>query len=204
MGTYTVGVAGGSGAGKSAVAAQLRNRVPGVAILDLDSYYLDRSGLEPTERSRVNFDEPSAFDLDLLLEHLETLRKGSPVMKPRYCFVDHTRSDGEWLEPASVLVVEGLFTLWWPALRDLLDLKVFIEASLDLCLVRRIQRDTAERGRSLDSILPQYLQTVRPMYGRYVEPTRAHADLVVRNDGDLDACVATVCEHLTSRFSTGQ
>jgi uridine kinase len=204
MECYTVGVAGGSGAGKSAIAAGLRNRIHGVAIVDLDSYYLDRSGLDPSERSRLNFDEPSAFDLDLLLDHLVRLRAGHAVMKPRYCFESHTRAEGEQLMPAQVLVVEGLFALWWPALRAALDLKVFIEAPLDVCLARRIQRDLVERGRQVESILFQYLETVRPMYGRYVEPTRIHADLVLSNDGNIDTCVGSMCDQLTLRIQAAR
>ena len=184
-----IGVGGGSGAGKGALVGALCRHAGRVAVLDLDSYYLDRGGVAPDERARINFDEPSAIDADLVAEHVATLAVGTAVAKPVYSFVTHSRVDVVTVAPAPVVVVEGLFTLWWPRLRDLLDVAVYVDAPADLRLARRLERDVRERGRDLESVLRQYTATVRPMHQRYVEPTRGYADVVIVNDGDLDASV---------------
>ena len=187
-----IGIAGGTGAGKTAMVSALAGRVGRVCLVDLDSYYRDRSHLPPAARAGLNFDNPEAIDAVLLVQHLEQLSAGEAVAKPHYSFERHTRVGTGLLAPAPVILVEGLFTLWWPELRALLDVKVFVDAPADLRLARRIQRDVGERGRTAESVLEQYLVTVRPMYERYVEPTRAHADLVVTNDGALEDCVDSV------------
>ncbi len=186
-----IGVAGGTGAGKSAIVRGLVERLGG-GVIDLDSYYLDRSGLAPEERSRVNYDEPASIDAALLVEHLGCLARGEPVEKPVYSFETHTRVAVEVVSPARLMIVEGLFTLWWEPLRALLDVKVFVDAPADLRLIRRIRRDLAERGRTVDQVMQQYLGTVRTMHERYVEPTRAHADLIVTNDGHVQDAVEQV------------
>ena len=189
--TYFIGIAGGTGAGKTTVVRALLERLGGVS-LDLDSYYRDRSGLSPELRSRLNYDEPAAMDVALLVSHLRQLAVGETVLKPRYSFQTHTRIGAEPVLPARLVLVDGLFTLWWEEMRALLDLKVFVDAPPDLRLARRIRRDVMERGRTVESVLAQYLTSVRPMHERYVEPTRAHADLVVANTGPLEALVERV------------
>jgi uridine kinase len=186
-----IGIAGGTGAGKSAIVRAFVDRFGGRAI-DLDSYYLDRSGVAPEERGRINYDEPAAIDVPLLVEHLGRLARGEPVQKPLYSFATHTRVGVETVKPAQLVIVEGLFTLWWASVRSLLDVKVFVDAPPDLRLIRRIRRDIAERGRTLEQVLQQHLGTVRPMHERYVEPTRAHADMVVTNDGVIDDALERV------------
>ena len=186
-----IGIAGGTGAGKSTIVRDLVERLGGCAI-ELDSYYLDRAGLPPADRQRLNYDEPAAIDVALLTEHLRQLAAGGSVLKPRYSFETHTRIGVERVAAARLIVVEGLFTFSWAALRELMDLKVYVDAPADLRLARRIQRDAVERGRTAESVIKQYLATVRPMHERYVEPTRAYADLVVRSDGPLEACVEAV------------
>jgi uridine kinase len=190
--TLTVGIAGGTGAGKTSVCDLLRRTLDGVTILDLDSYYVDRSDLAPERRAGLNFDEPAAFDVPLLLAHLSLLRGGHAIDKPRYSFESHTRCGFERIAPAPIVLVEGLFALWWEELRRTLDLKVFIEAPADARLARRLERDVVARGRTIESVHLQYTTTVLPMHARYVEPTRALADVVVRNDRDLAACVAAI------------
>ncbi len=159
----------------------------------MDSYYLDRSGLSRERREHLNFDEPGAFDVDLLLQHLQQLRDGHAVGKPRYSFEDHVRTGVEQTLPAPIVLVEGLFALWWGGLRDALDLKIWVDAPANLRLQRRIKRDGECRGRGIESVLHQYVTTVCPMHEFYVAPTRAYAELVVVNDGDVDACLQVVC-----------
>lgn len=187
-----VGIAGGSGAGKSVVARRLSSRLGGT-LIELDSYYVDRSDISPAQRAEINYDEPAAFDVPLLLRHLATLRRGGEIAKPMYCFTTHTRSGSEAVKPiGDLIVVEGLFTLWWPDLRQLLDVKVFVDAPADVRLARRIERDVCERGRKPEQTLQQYAVTVRPMHDRYVEPTRHLADVVVTNDRDVEVAVESI------------
>jgi uridine kinase len=186
-----VGVAGGTGAGKSTIVRRLLDRLDG-AVMDVDSYYLDQCDLPSEQRSRLNYDTPDAIDAPLLVKHLRRLAGGEPVGKPVYSFATHTRVGVQPVAPADLLVVEGLFTWWWEPVRALLTLKVFVDAAADLRLTRRLQRDVAERGRSVAEVLEQYRSTVRPAHQRYVEPTRALADLVVVNDGTVEAAVDQV------------
>jgi uridine kinase len=183
-----IGIAGGTGSGKSTLVRTLRTRLGEICTVDLDSYYLDRSGMHSSQRDQLNYDEPGAIDVPLLLEHLERLVSGNAVPKPVYSFQLHARVDSEILLPAALIVVEGLFTLWWDSLRPLFDLKVFVDAPADVRLGRRIRRDVVERGRTADAVLEQYFQTVRPMHDRYVEPTRTHADVIVLNHDPSETC----------------
>jgi len=202
MKTTLIGLAGGTGAGKSTIVRALVDRLGGCAI-DLDAYYLDRSGLSPEERARINYDQPSAFDDALLVQHLERLIAGQAIPKPVYAFDTHTRVGIETVAPARLVIVEGLFALWWESLRSLFAVKVFVEAPADVRLVRRIRRDAAERHRTTEQVLQQYVGTVRPMHERYVEPTRAHADVIVTNDGPIEDTVERVVSVLRGRIADG-
>jgi uridine kinase len=200
--TTLIGLAGGTGAGKSTIVQALVDRFGG-CVIDLDSYYVDRSALPPEERNRVNYDQPAAFDDGLLVEHLERLTSGEAVPKPVYSFETHTRVGVVTVAPARLVIVEGLFTLWWEALRALLAVKVFVDAPADLRLVRRIRRDVAERSRTMEQVLQQYGSTVRPMHERFVEPTRAHADVIVTNDGPIEDTVEHAIIALRGRIADG-
>lgn len=202
MQTSLIGVAGGTGSGKSAIVRALVDRVGGT-VIDLDSYYRDRSGLHPAERGRINYDEPIAIDDGLLVAQLARLVDGESVQKPVYSFESHSRVGVEVIAPARLVIVEGLFTLWWESLRSLLDVKLFVDAPPDLRLIRRIRRDVAERGRTVDQVVQQYLASVRPMHERYVEPTRAHADLVVSNDGPIADATERVIDVVRRRKIDG-
>ena len=191
MKTTLIGLAGGTGAGKSTIVRALMDRFGGCAI-DLDAYYLDRSGLPPEERPRINYDQPAAFDDSLLVEHLGRLLGGEAVPKPVYAFDTHTRVGVEVVAPARLVIVEGLFALWWESLRSLLAVKVFVDAPADLRLIRRIRRDLADRSRTVEQVLFQYLGSARPAHERYVEATRVHADDIVINEGPLDDAVDQV------------
>jgi uridine kinase len=181
-----VGVAGGSGAGKTTLVRALVDRLGG-CILDLDSYYIDRAGIAVGDRGRLNYDDPAAIDVELLREHLDLLAHGRPIAKPVYSFDTHTRVGTRLMTAGRLVIVEGLFTWWWELIRQHLVLKLFVDAPADVRLVRRIRRDVAERGRTMEQVVQQYLATVRPMHERYVEPCRAFADVVIGNDGGSEA-----------------
>jgi uridine kinase len=179
-----VGVAGGTGSGKTAIVRGLVERF-GAAVIDVDAYYVDRGDLGMEERRRVNYDEPTAIDSDLLIRQVAEVSRGRIISKPVYSFETHRRVGSAVVMPAPLTIVDGLFALWWSELRALLDLKVFVEAPADLRLIRRLRRDMRERARTVDEVLDQYLGTVAPMHERYVEPCRTHADLVIANTGPL-------------------
>lgn len=180
--SFVIGIGGGTGTGKSTAAREVCERyaVVGVALLDQDSYYLDRSHLSPDERNAVNFDEPPAIDHDLLLAHINALLSGASIEKPHYDFSTHTRSGkGRTVAAGRLVVVEGLFAWWDPRVRDLMRLRVFLDADAGIRLIRRARRDLSMRGRSLESVFRQYIDTVRPMHEKYIEPAKADADLVI-------------------------
>jgi len=186
-----IGLAGGTGSGKSSIVRSLVERIGG-CVIDLESYTLDRSAFPPEERSPIAGDEPAAIDTTLLVSHLEDLRRGEAIRRPVYSPDTHARTGVELVAPARLVLVEGLFTFWWDALRSLLDVKIFVDAPSDLRLIRRLRRDLADRGRTVEQVLYQYSGSVRPAHERYVEPTRVYADDVVTNDGPLEDAVDQV------------
>lgn len=197
-----IGIAGGSGAGKTMLSRLISERYTDlqISVVDQDSYYIDREAVSEAERRALNYDDPAGIDYETIAAHLELLRSRRPVSKPRYCFVTHRRlAETDVLSPADVVIVEGLFTLWHPRVRSLLDVKIFIDVNADVRFIRRLRRDLAERGRSVDSVIDQYLATVRPMYELHVEPTRHHADLLISGDR-LDRGLAAVGEAIDSRL----
>lgn len=200
-----VGVAGGSAAGKTTVVRRLAERLGagGVAVVHHDAYYHDRSTLSPAEREEVNYDHPEALDTPLLVRHLETLRAGYDVDAPVYDFTEHVRrAERVRVEARPVVVVEGMFVLADTRVRALLDVKVFVHTPDRVRLDRRMRRDVTERGRSTDSVINQYRDTVGPMHHEFVEPSRAYADIVISRGGDdlagIDRVAAAV-RRLASR-----
>jgi len=189
--TMMMGLAGGTGAGKSVIVRSLVERIGG-CVIDLESYSFDRSASPLEERLPGADDEPAAIDTELLMTHLEDLRRGAAIRKPTYSTETQQRTGIQIVAPARLVLVEGLFTFWWPSLRSLLDVKVFVDAPADLRLMRRLRRDLAERGRAVEPILSQYSTSLRAAHERYVEPTRIHADDVVMNDGPLEDAVDQV------------
>lgn len=182
----TIGIAGGTGSGKTTIVRNIIESTPGdsVSMLEQDSYYIDLRGVPLEERARHNFDHPDSFDSQLLKQHIRLLKKGVAVQKPIYDFVTHSRTERtEHVDARPILVVEGILIFTDPDLRALLDIKVFIDTDADLRLIRRIRRDLAERGRSLDSVLHQYEQTVRPMHYEFVEPSKRFADIIIPEGG---------------------
>jgi uridine kinase len=193
--TYLIGIAGPSGAGKSFLARHLKRALE-AEVLELDRYYRDLSHLPLAERARVNFDAPEALEHELLIEQVARLRNRETVQLPVYDFTTHTRTTRkELLQPSEVIIVEGLFTLHWPGLRELLGTKVYVDLHDDLCLARRTARDVRERGRTAESVVEQYEGTVAPMARRYVRPTLAHADVVVIGTERVEDGVARVVDH---------
>lgn len=200
-----IGIAGGSGSGKTTIAgAMLEDIGSGAGELILhDSYYRDLSHLSPQERAQVNYDHPDSLETELLVEHLKALLRGEAIDKPLYDFTVHNRRpETERVEPKPVILVEGLLVLADQALRELIDLKIFVDTDADLRIMRRLERDIRERGRTLESVCEQYLATVRPMHLRFVEPSRARADLVIPegyNIGAVGTVLAMVREFLRER-----
>jgi uridine kinase len=186
-GPVLVGIAGGTGSGKTTVATRIVEAMPpGAALLiQQDSYYLDRSHLTPAERARVNFDEPDAVDNVRLEQDLRQLRAGTPVDAPIYDFATHTRRpECRRLDPCSIIVAEGILLFTLKAVRELFDLRIFVDTPDDVRLLRRIRRDLTERGRDIASIEAQYLSTVRTMHEVHVAPSRHHAHLIVPEGGE--------------------
>jgi uridine kinase len=200
---YLVGIAGGSGSGKTALAGALAAVLGPARVTRLaqDAYYHDRSDVDPDQRAALNFDVPEALDQELFRAHLGALRAGQRVEPPRYCFATHCRlGPGEPLEPREVVLVEGTLLLCDPGVRELLDLRIYVDAPGDLRLARRIARDTAERGRTPESVLVQCRATVWPAHARYVQPTKAWADLVLGNTGRLEPAVEMAAAVIRARL----
>jgi uridine kinase len=191
---FLIGIAGPSGSGKTALARRLAPLLPrDCAVISLDSYYRPQSHLPLEERARLNYDHPDALDWDLLWRHLDCLRRGHAVEQPIYRFNSHTRDTStRRVPPRPFLILEGILTLYCPKIRDLLDLKIFVDTADRECLGRRVRRDVAERGRTEDSVRDQYSATVRPMALEYVLPSRQYADLVVSGEEPIDAAVDRV------------
>lgn len=186
MNPYIVGIAGGSGSGKSTVARNLAQalRAESVAFIDMDAYYVNFAHLSLDERRKVNWDHPDAFDWPLLLSQLELLASGQPIEKPVYDFVTHARSPNTvTVPPTRVVVVDGILLFTDARIRDLCDVKIFVDADADVRLIRRLRRDTTKRGRPLDEIIEQYLTTVQPMHLEFVEPTKRYADVIIPRGG---------------------
>ena len=183
MDCVVIGIAGGTGSGKSTFTNRLRDRFPDdVAVLYHDNYYRRQDDIPFEERKKVNYDHPSSLETDLMIEHLKLLKQGIAVDCPVYDYSLHNRSDKTiHVEPRPIILAEGILLLADPLLRDLIDIKIYVEADADERILRRIVRDVKERGRDLDNIVSQYLTTVKPMHYLFVEPTRATADIVINS-----------------------
>ena len=181
-----IGICGASGSGKSTLAHELATMVNrSILIINQDAYYYDHPDLSFDERCRLNYDEPSIFDHDLLLEDVKMLLSGKSVSKKRYDYALHRRADatGEMLEPHDVIIIEGIHAFYDPRLLELMDLKLYVHVDADICLLRRIVRDINERGREIDGISSQYISTVKPMFDQYIRNYEQHADVIVARGG---------------------
>ena len=202
MDTLVIGIAGGTGSGKTTLMKNLITRFGGeVTVLSHDNYYRRHDELSLEERSRLNYDEPAALETDLMARHLELLRQGQAIDCPVYDFSAHNRSDETVrVEPQPVIIVEGILIFENKALRELMDIRIFVDTDADIRLCRRIKRDVNKRGRTLESVLTQYQQTVKPMHEKYVEPSKHFADIVVPEGGKnmvaLDMIMGRIQRHL--------
>ncbi len=190
-----IGIAGPSAGGKTTVTNQILKQFAKdkVTIIRYDDYYKDQSHLTMDDRVKTNYDHPSAFDTDLLIGDLIKLKDGCAIEKPIYDFVEHNRSQKtERIEPGNIILVEGLFTLLEEQLRDLLDVKLYVTADSDECFIRRLKRDTNERGRTIDSVINQYLTTVKPMKEKFIDPTKKHADVIVQSRADNTVAIQMI------------
>ncbi|MBP6072790.1 MAG: uridine kinase [Flavobacterium sp.] len=180
-----IGIAGGTGSGKTTVVNQILNELPEteVGIISQDSYYKQNNNMSYEERSNINFDHPRAIDFELLVEHLQALKTGQTIDQPVYSFVTHNRTDDTvTTHPRKVMIVEGILILTNPELREMFDIKIFVHADSDERLIRRLKRDIAERGRDMEEVLNRYQTTLKPMHQQFIEPTKAFADIIIPND----------------------
>lgn len=202
MNTIMIGIAGGTGSGKSTFTNKLRDEFKDdVAVLYHDNYYRNQDHMPFEERVKTNYDHPDAFETELLLEHLKTLKEGYGIDSPVYDYTQHTRSRQlTHVEPKKVILLEGILVLADPRIRELLDIKVFVEADADERILRRVIRDVKERGRDIEGVAQQYLTTVKPMHYQFVEPTRAMADIVI-NSGKNPIAFEVLKSHIYSILS---
>jgi uridine kinase len=199
MSCVIIGVAGGTGSGKTTVAHRILDRVGAehIAYIPHDAYYKDLSHLPRAQRVQTNFDHPDALETTLMVKHLKALRDGQAVEIPVYDFTHHARTDTtQHVEPAPIVLVEGILLFVEPDLCDLLDVKIFIDTDADIRFIRRLRRDVNERGRTVESVITQYLQTVRPMHQEFVEPSKRSADVIIPEGGFNEVAI----EMLASRI----
>lgn len=179
-----VGITGGSGSGKTTIVKKIEDIVSDFIFLPQDNYYKSASYVTNSSITAFNFDHPDAFDSDLLIEHLQMLKDGKSIEMPEYDFVTHSRKEkAQTVESHKVVIVEGIMLFWDKRIRDMLDLKIFVDTPDDIRFIRRLSRDVKERGRTLDSVITQYLDVVRPGYYEFIEPTKTYADIIIPEGG---------------------
>lgn len=202
MDTVIIGIAGGTGSGKTTLAESIRNHFGGnIPVIGHDNYYRAQDDLSEEERSRINYDEPAAFETELLIGHLKQLKDGKPVRIPEYDYRRHTRSDKtSEIRPGHVIILEGILIFSDPELLRLIDIKIFVDTEADIRILRRLKRDMEERGRSFESVEAQYLTTVRKMHERYVEPTKWNADIIIPN-GVNPVALGMICGKIEALMS---
>jgi uridine kinase len=200
--SFLIGVAGGTGSGKTTLTRNILEALGGrVAVLQHDWYYRDRAKIPPAERETINYDHPNALETTLLVRHLKALQQGKRIKAPRYNFVTHTRLDaGEELKPTPVIIVEGILIFADRKLSELFDLKIFVQTESDLRLLRRLERDMKERGRSFENSVKQYLETVRPMHDMFVEPSKANADIIVPASTPNEKAIKMIVDMIQRRM----
>lgn len=203
MNTMVLGIAGGTGSGKTTLTKRLKDRFGDqISVISHDNYYKRQDELTYEQRCLTNYDHPDAFDTDLMVEHLKALKAGETVLCPVYDFSQHNRSDDFiQIRPAPVILVEGILIFASPELCDLMDIKVYVDTDADVRILRRIVRDVKKRGRTLDSVVTQYLTTVKPMHEQFVEPSKRRADLIIPEGGKNQVAVEMLIHRLESHLA---
>jgi uridine kinase len=204
---FTIGVAGGTGSGKTTISNALLERVGSehIAYIPHDAYYKDLSHLPPVQRDEINFDHPNSLDTDLMIAHIQRLQTWEPVEIPIYDFTRHQRTPQTVrVDPNPIVLVEGILIFTEPALRGLFDIKIFVETDADIRFIRRLRRDITERGRTVESVITQYLNTVRPMHMEFVEPSRRHADVIIPEGGYNHAAIDMVADRVRMMVASRQ
>lgn len=199
MSRLLIGIAGGTGSGKTTVADNIVKRLAldSVTVITMDSYYRDLADLPPARRDEANFDHPDSIELGLFVEHLSALKQGRPIDQPVYDFTRHVRTgDTVRIEPREVVIAEGILLFHIPEIRDLLDIRIFVDTPSDIRLLRRITRDIRDRGRTLDSVAEQYVRTVRPMHEEFVEPSKRYADVIIPEGGYNEIAIDMVTSRI--------
>ena len=200
---YIIGIAGGTGSGKTTVVKKILETLPTdrVALIPQDSYYNDTSHLTPEERKRINFDHPDAFDWKLLTEQIQALRQGKSIEQPTYSYLISNRlPETVHVEPCEVIIIEGIMALWKKQMRDLMDLKIFVDADPDERLIRVNQRDTVERGRTTQMVLDRYRDVLKPMHEEFIEPTKRYADLIIPQGGAKQQAIEIMRTYIIHRI----
>jgi uridine kinase len=203
MGVVVIGIAGGSASGKTSVAKKLfENQISSVgsiAMIRLDDYYKELSNLSIVERAATNFDHPDSIDFDLLKTHLQQLKAGQSINKPVYDFTIHNRKQqSELIKPVNVVILEGILTLSEASIRQLCDIKLYVDTPDDIRFIRRLKRDIKDRGRTIESVINQYLETVRPMHEQFVEPSKRHADIIIPEGGHNPIVIDIITAKISS------
>lgn len=194
-----IGIAGGTGSGKTTVVKKIVEALPPhyVSVVPLDSYYNDTSHMTEEERHAINFDHPDAFDWKLLIKQVNNLRKGEAIEQPTYSYILCNRlSETVHVEPTPVIIIEGIMTLLNKKLRDMMDLKIFVDADSDERLIRNIQRDIVERGRDVKAVVDRYLDVLKPMHEQFIEPTKRYADIIIPQGGENKKGIEMVCKYI--------
>ena len=194
-----IGIAGGTGSGKTTVVRKIVEALPPhcVAVVPLDSYYNDTTGMTPEERSQINFDHPNAFDWQLLHKQIAQLKRGEAIEQPTYSYVESNRQkETIHVEPKPVIIIEGIMTLVDRKLRNMMDLKIFVDTDSDERLIRNILRDVVERGRTVDMVLNRYLSVLKPMHEQFIEPTKKYADIIIPQGGENLKGIGIICKYI--------
>lgn len=202
--SYVLGIAGGTGSGKTTIAQSLKVHFKDQCVnIPHDRYYNDQSAKTMDERKKTNYDHPDALETDLFIKQLHQLTNGEKIETPEYDFTQHTRKTDTTIpvSPAPLIIVEGILLFDSQEMRDLMDLKIFVDVSADIRILRRAKRDIEERGRTIDSVYEQYIQTARPMHEKYVEPTKAFADIIIPHGGKNEKAVSTLIHTLERRLA---